>query len=63
MLTLGQQQVHFEFTQSNYLLVTFVRMVLYWYCEGGILVSDGYSVQIQPVCTDPLIAGERQATK
>ena len=37
MLTLGQQQVHFEFTQSNYLLVTFVRMVLsivkgeFWY--------------------------------
>ena len=37
MLTLGQQQVHFEFTQRNYLLVTFVRMVLsivkgeFWY--------------------------------
>ena len=61
MLTLGQQQVHFEFTQSNYLLVTFVRMILY--CGGGILVSDGYSVQIQPVCTDPLMVGERQATQ
>ena len=46
-MTLGQQQVHFEFKHSNYLIVTFVRMVF----KVGILVSDGYSVQIQPVCT------------
>ena len=63
MLTLGQQQVHFEFTQSNYLLVTFVRMVLsivkgeFWYqmvsqfsqCVCEWFWADANA--IQPLCT------------